>query len=85
MLLAVDGYTERKLQSIRKYIQMVSLDRPVAPGLDLRVDLLILLAHPTRADPCTPQRPGDVFNPSYAHPGKIHSTSTSSTELSRRL
>ena len=33
---------------------MVSLDRPVPPVLNLRVDLLIQLAHRARAHPCTP-------------------------------
>lgn len=41
---------------------MVPFERPVPPGLDLRVDLLVQLAHCARPDPRAPRRFGDVFD-----------------------
>jgi len=41
-------------QAIQIHIRVVAFDRLVAPGLDLRVDLLVQLAHRARADARAP-------------------------------
>ena len=37
-------------QPIQKYIRIVAFDCPVPPALDLRIDLLVQLAHRARAN-----------------------------------
>jgi hypothetical protein len=51
---------------------MVPFERTVAPRLDLRVDLLVQLAHRARAEPRAPEGLGDVLDSQHAHSGKIH-------------
>jgi hypothetical protein len=53
---------------------------PVAPALDLRVDLLVQLADRARADPGTPQRFGDVFDSPHTPPARYISTSAGIAE-----
>ena len=63
---------------------MVALDRPVAPRLDLRIDLLVQLAHRARADPRPPKASVMSSTRRTLTPARYISTSASSTELSRR-
>ena len=51
---------------------MLALDRPMAPGFDLGVDLLVQVGHRARADPGAPQRFGDVLHPPDRNPGQVH-------------
>jgi hypothetical protein len=48
---------------------MFALDRPVAPGLDGPVDLLVEVRHRRGRNPCAPQRLSDVLDPAYRDPG----------------
>ena len=51
---------------------MLALDRPVPPGFDLGVDLLVEVRDRARAHPRAPQRLGDVLDPAHRDPGEIH-------------
>ena len=51
---------------------MLALDRPVAPGLDRPVDLLVQVRHRRWRHPRAPQRLGDVLDPAHRDPGQIH-------------
>ena len=65
-------------------IGMSALDRPVPPGLDLPVDLLVEVGYRCRAHSRAPQRLGDVLHPPQRDPARYISIKASSTELSRR-
>ena len=71
-------------QTIEEHLCMVALDRPVAPRLDLRIDLLVQLAHRARADPRPPKASVRSSTRRTLTPARYISTSASSTELSRR-
>ena len=51
---------------------MLAFDRPIAPGLDRAVDLLIQVRHRRRRHPPTPQRFRDVLDPANRDPRQIH-------------
>ena len=53
-------------------IRMHALDRFVAPGLDLDVDLLVQVRDRPRRDPRAPQGLGDVLHPPDRDTGQIH-------------
>ena len=51
---------------------MLALDRPVPPGLDLGVDLLVEVGDRARAHPRAPERLGDVLDPPHRDAGEVH-------------
>src|SRR6516225_6206369 len=53
-------------------VGMLALDRPVPPGFDLGVDLLVKVRHCARADPRSPQRFRDVLDAADRNPGQVH-------------
>src|SRR5262249_15808142 len=65
-------------------IRVLALDRPIAPGFDRCVDLLVQVRHGRGRHPCAPQRLRDVLDPAHRYPPRYISISASSTELSRR-
>ena len=60
------------VEQLGRGYRVVAFDRPVAPSLDLHVDLLVQLADRARADSRAPQGFGNVFDSPYAHSRKIH-------------
>jgi hypothetical protein len=58
--------------AVQKQVRELAFDRPVAPGLDVGVDLLVQPRHRSRTDPGSPQRLGDVFHPPHAHSCQVH-------------
>ncbi len=51
---------------------MRSRDRPIAPGFDRGIDLLVQIRHRARAYPRAPQRLGDVFHTAHRDARQIH-------------
>ena len=68
----VVNYLLRYISSYQVDIRVVALDRPLPPGLDVPVDLLVQLADRRGADLRTPQRLGDVLHSAYRHASKVH-------------
>jgi len=58
--------------AIQVHVGMLTLDRPIAPGLDGCVDLLVQVRQGRRRNPRAPQSLRDVFDPPYRDAGQIH-------------
>lgn len=58
--------------AIQEDVWMLVLDRPVPPGLDLGVDLLVEVGDRARAHSRAPERLGDVLDPAHRDASEIH-------------
>ena len=65
-------------------IGMFASDRPIAPFIDLGVDLLVEVADGAGTNLGPPQSFGNVLDPADRYPARYISISASSTEASRR-
>src|SRR5262249_15334559 len=63
------GYAAR---AVEVNIRVLALDRPIAPGFDRCVDLLVQVRHGRGRHPCAPQRLRDVLDPAHRYPCQIH-------------
>ena len=66
------GPTALEHDAVEVDVRIPAFDRPVPPGLDVLVDLLVELADRRGADLGAPQRFGDVLHPAYRHTGQVH-------------
>ena len=58
--------------AVQVHVRVLALERPVAPRLDLAVDLLVQLTDGAGADLRAPEGLGDVLHAAHAHAGQVH-------------
>ena len=58
--------------AVQVNVRILVLVRPVAPALDMLIDLLVQLANGARTYPPTPQSFGNVLYTAHRHAGQVH-------------